>query len=62
MRRIAAEATAHGTGAAAVTAWMASKDGAERVRAAIHEIAASGLTLAKLSVAASMLGDIARTT
>jgi glutamate dehydrogenase len=61
MRRIAAEATAHGTGAAAITAWMASKDGAERVRSAIHEIAASGLTLAKLSVAASMLGDIART-
>ncbi len=62
MRRIAAEATAYGTGAAAITAWMASKDGAERVRGAIHEIAASGLTLAKLSVAASMLGDIARTT
>jgi glutamate dehydrogenase len=61
MRRIAAEATAYGTGAAAITAWMASKDGAERVRGAIHEIAASGLTLAKLSVAASMLGDIART-
>ena len=38
------------------------RSGTERVRAAIHEIAASGLTLAKLSVAASMLGDIARTT
>jgi len=30
------------------------------VRAAIHEIAGSGLTLSKLSVAASLLGDLAR--
>ncbi|MBV9971183.1 MAG: NAD-glutamate dehydrogenase, partial [Xanthobacteraceae bacterium] len=62
MRRIAGEAAARGTGAAAVAEWVASKEGAERVRTAIHEIAASGLTLAKLSVAASMLGDIARAT
>jgi hypothetical protein len=27
---------------------------------AVHEIAASGLTLSKLSVAASMLGDLAK--
>ena len=53
----------HGSGAAAVDRLdRPSKDGAERVREAIHEIAASGLTLSKLSVAASMLGDIARTT
>jgi hypothetical protein len=26
----------------------------------VHEIAASGLTLSKLSVAASMLGDLAK--
>jgi glutamate dehydrogenase len=32
----------------------------ERVRMAVHEIAASGLTLSKLSVAASMLGDLAK--
>ena len=32
----------------------------ERIRAAIHEIAGSGLTLSKLSVAASLLGDLAR--
>ena len=30
----------------------------ERIRAAIHEIAGSGLTLSKLSVAASLLGDL----
>jgi glutamate dehydrogenase len=62
MRRIAAEMTASGSGAEAVAAWVAAKDGAERVRQAVHEIAASGLTLSKLSVAASMLGDLARTT
>jgi glutamate dehydrogenase len=36
------------------------KDEVERIRASIHEIAASGLTLSKLSVAASLLGDLAR--
>ncbi len=60
MRRIAAEVTASGSGAAAVAAWVTAKGGAERVRQAVHEIAASGLTLSKLSVAASMLGDLAR--
>jgi glutamate dehydrogenase len=61
MRRIAAEMTASGCGAAAVASWVAAKGGAERVRQAVHEIAASGLTLSKLSVAASMLADLART-
>ncbi len=60
MRRIAAEMTASGGDAAAVDAWVAAKPGAERVRQAVHEIAASGLTLSKLSVAASMLGDLGR--
>ena len=32
----------------------------ERIRSAIHQIAGSGLTLSKLSVAASLLGDLAR--
>jgi glutamate dehydrogenase len=32
----------------------------ERIRGAIHEIAGSGLTLSKLSVAASLLGDLAK--
>jgi glutamate dehydrogenase len=62
MRRIAAEMTASGNGEAAVAAWVAAKPGAERVRQAVHEIVASGLTLSKLSVAASMLNDLARTT
>jgi glutamate dehydrogenase len=61
MRRIAAEMTASGSGAEAVAAWVTVKGGAERVRQAVHEIAASGLTLSKLSVAASMLADLART-
>jgi glutamate dehydrogenase len=61
MRRIAAEVLASGSGAAAVETWVTAKGGAERVRQAVHEIAASGLTLSKLAVAASMLGDLART-
>jgi glutamate dehydrogenase len=32
----------------------------ERIRSQIHDIASSGLTLSKLSVAASLLGDLAR--
>ena len=61
-RRIAAEMMATGApGNAAVEAWVAARrDNVERVRMAVHEIAASGLTLSKLSVAASMLGDLAR--
>ena len=48
-------------GAGAVDQWVASRrDDVERVRMAVHEIAASGLTLSKLSVAASMLGDLAK--
>jgi glutamate dehydrogenase len=61
MRRIAAEMSASGSGAASVASWVKAKDGAERVRQAVQEIATSGLTLSKLSVAASMLGDLART-
>ncbi len=69
MRRIAAEMLASGSGAASVdssvassvASWVKAKGGAERVREAVQDIAASGLTLSKLSVAASMLGDLART-
>jgi glutamate dehydrogenase len=32
----------------------------DRIRAAVDEIAGSGLTLSKLSVAASLLGDLVR--
>ena len=46
-------------GAAAVEAWVAPRAAeVERIRAAVHEIADSGLTLSKLSVAASLLGDL----
>ncbi len=48
-------------GAGAVEEWIKPRRAeVERIRAAIHEIAGSGLTLSKLSVAASLLGDLAR--
>jgi glutamate dehydrogenase len=50
------------TGEAAVEAWIEPRKAeVERIRAAIHQIAGSGLTLSKLTVAASLLGDLART-
>jgi glutamate dehydrogenase len=49
------------TGDAAVEAWVAPRrDAIERIRAAVTEIANSGLTLSKLAVAASLLGDLVR--
>jgi len=63
IRRIVAEMTqGGGSGNESVAAWVARREGVERVRHAVHEIAASGLTLSKLTVAASMLGDLARGT
>ena len=61
-RRIAAAMVANGsTGEAAVLEWVKPRQAeVERIRAAIHEIANSGMTLSKLSVTASMLGDLAR--
>ncbi len=48
-------------GVGAVEEWVKPRQAeVERIRAAIHEIAGSGLTLSKLSVAASLLGDLAR--
>jgi len=48
-------------GAGAVEEWVKPRRSeVERIRSAIHEIAGSGLTLSKLSVAASLLGDLAR--
>ncbi len=48
-------------GAGAVEEWVKPRRAeVERIRAAIHEIAGYGLTLSKLSVAASLLGDLAR--
>ncbi len=62
-RRLTATMVSGGaSGAAAVEAWVTPRRAdVERVRAAIHEIAGSGLTLSKLAVAASLLGDLAKT-
>ncbi|HMK69663.1 MAG TPA: NAD-glutamate dehydrogenase [Xanthobacteraceae bacterium] len=61
-RRLTADMIGNGmAGAGAVEAWVAPrKSEVERVRGAIHEIASSGLTLSKLAVAASLLGDLAK--
>jgi glutamate dehydrogenase len=61
-RRLAAAMVGNGAvGASAVEAWVAPrKNEVERIRVAIHEIANSGLTLSKLSVAASLLGDLVK--
>jgi glutamate dehydrogenase len=61
-RRLTAAMVGNGAaGAEAVEKWVEPRKGeVERIRASIHEIAGSGLTLSKLSVAASLLGDLAR--
>jgi glutamate dehydrogenase len=61
-RRLAAAMVGNGAaGAGAVEAWVAPrKNEVERIRLAIHEIASSGLTLSKLSVVASLLGDLVK--
>ncbi len=61
-RRLTAAMVGNGAaGAGAVEAWVAPrKNEVERIRLAIHEIASSGLTLSKLSVAASLLGDLVK--
>jgi glutamate dehydrogenase len=61
-RRIAAEMVSNGkTGSDAVEEWVKPRKAeVERLRAALQEIGNSGLTLSKLSVAAGMLGDLAR--
>jgi glutamate dehydrogenase len=60
-RLTAAMAGNAGAGYAAVEAWVAPRKAeVDRIRMAINEIANSGLTLSKLSVAASLLGDLAK--
>ena len=59
--RLTAAMAGNGTGAKAVEAWVAPRKAeVERIRMAVNEIANSGLTLSKLSVAASLLGDLAK--
>jgi glutamate dehydrogenase len=62
VRRLTAEMMADGpSGREAVEGWVAARGGdVERIRAAVAEIAGTGLTLSKLSVAASLLGDLAK--
>src|SRR5262249_25489766 len=62
-RRLTAVIVGRGSGgAAAVEAWVAShKAEVERARMSINEIADSGLTLSKLSVAASLVTDLVKT-
>ena len=59
-RRItAAMVTTGASGDAALKAWIEPRaTEVTRIRTAVHEIAASGLTISKLSVAASLLGDV----
>ncbi|HET7164203.1 MAG TPA: NAD-glutamate dehydrogenase domain-containing protein, partial [Pseudolabrys sp.] len=61
-RRLTAAMVGNGhAGNDAVEEWVRPRQAeVERIRAAIHAIAGSGLTLSKLSVAASLLGDLAR--
>jgi glutamate dehydrogenase len=61
-RRLTAAMVGNGiAGAGAVDEWIKPRKAeVERIRTAIHEIAGSGLTLSKLSVAASLLGDLAK--
>jgi glutamate dehydrogenase len=61
-RRLTAAMVANGTaGSLAVKVWVAEHEAhVERVRLAIHEIAGTGLTLSKLTVTASLLGDLVR--
>ncbi|HEY7665696.1 MAG TPA: NAD-glutamate dehydrogenase [Xanthobacteraceae bacterium] len=62
-RRLTAAMAADGaaTGPAAVEAWIEPRKAqVERIRLAVNEIADSGLTLSKLTVAASLLGDLVK--
>jgi glutamate dehydrogenase len=61
-RRLTAAMAGNGaTGAKAVEAWVAPRKAeVDRIRMSVHEIANSGLTLSKLSVAASLLGDLVK--
>jgi glutamate dehydrogenase len=60
-RLTAAMVEAGVSGREAVEAWIAPRaEDVARVRAAIEEIAGAGLTLSKLTVAASLLGDLVK--
>lgn len=60
-RRLVADMLATGqSGQQATENWLAAHPEATRIRRLVEEIAASGLTLAKLTVAANLLGDLVK--
>jgi glutamate dehydrogenase len=61
-RRLTAAMASNGAvGTTAVETWVAPRQAAvERVRMSLNEIVNSGLTLSKLAVAASLLGDLVK--
>jgi glutamate dehydrogenase len=60
-RLTAAMVETGGSGDDAVRAWVEPRKAEiDRIRGSIHQIASSGLTLSKLTVAASLLGDLAK--
>jgi glutamate dehydrogenase len=60
-RRLVADMLATGQfGQQAAENWLAAHPEATRIRRLVEEIAVSGLTLAKLTVAANLLGDLVR--
>ncbi|MGQ0681924.1 NAD-glutamate dehydrogenase [Bradyrhizobium sp.] len=60
-RRLVADMLANGqSGQQAAETWLAAHPEATRIRRSVEEIAASGLTLAKLMVAANSLEDLVR--
>jgi glutamate dehydrogenase len=60
-RGLAADMLATGqSGQQAAETWLAAHPEATRIRRAVEEIAAGGLTLAKLMVAANLLGDLVK--
>ncbi|KRQ97312.1 NAD-glutamate dehydrogenase [Bradyrhizobium valentinum] len=60
-RRLAADMLTTGQcGQQATETWLAAHPQATRIRRSVEEIAVSGLTLAKLTVTANLLGDLAK--
>jgi glutamate dehydrogenase len=60
-RRLVADMLAMGqSGQQAAENWLAAHPAATRIRRSVEEIAAGGLTLAKLTVAANLLGDLVK--
>jgi glutamate dehydrogenase len=59
-RAIATRVAGKGIGREAVELWASSEPEVARVQSTVHDIVASGLTLAKLTVVANMLGDLVR--